>query len=310
MTPANLWRDLDRARLVRLCAAVSGDRHAAEDLAQETLLEAWRIRRKLREPAGFEPWLSAIARNVCRRWARRLGRELPATSLGAETFAEPRDVLDLEAELERTEMAELVDRALGALPAVSREAMRQRYVDDRSVTEIAHRTGSTPDAVSMRLARGRAHLRRSLAGDLRQEAESLGLSCARLTPGRTPACTAPSAAWARSSCGSSQRPARSPFGARAATRTRPLGRSSSGSPIRPSPACWQGWCARPPSCGGPMSGHTPTTARGWRPAASPARSAAPACAFRPTTATTFPPAATAVGSTPIAPTAGSRSRRR
>ena len=182
MTPANLWRDLDRARLVRLCAAISGDRHAAEDLAQETLLEAWRIRSKLREPAGFEPWLSAIARNVCRRWARRRGRELPATSLGAETFAEPRDALDLDAELERAEMAELVDKALGTLPAVSREAMRQRYLDDRSVVEIAHRTGSTPDAVSMRLTRGRATLRRSLAGDLRQEAESLGLTSApRLT---------------------------------------------------------------------------------------------------------------------------------
>ena len=176
MTPANLWRDLDRARLVRLCAAISGDRHAADDLAQETLLEAWRIRSKLREPAGFEPWLSAIARNVCRRWARRRGRELPAAPLGAETFAEPRDELDLEAELERTEMAELVDKALGALPAVSREAMRQRYLDDRSVAEIAHRTASTPDAVSMRLTRGRAHLRRTLAGDLRQEAESLGLT--------------------------------------------------------------------------------------------------------------------------------------
>ncbi len=178
MTAANLWRDLDRARLVRLCAAISGDRDAADDLAQETLLEAWRMRSKLREPAGFEPWLSAIARNICRRWARRRGRELPATSLGAETFAEPRDAVDLDAELERAEMAELVDKALGALPAASREAMRQRYLDDRSVAEIAHRTGSTADAVSMRLTRGKATLRRSLAGDLRQEAESLGLTLA------------------------------------------------------------------------------------------------------------------------------------
>ena len=178
MTDTNLWRDLDRARLVRLCAAISGDRDAADDLAQETLLEAWRMRRKLREPAGFEPWLSAIARNICRRWARRRGRELPAASLAAETFAEPRDALDLDAELERAEMAELVDKALGALPAASREAMRQRYLDDRSVVEIAHRTGSTADAVSMRLTRGKATLRRSLTGDLRQEAESLGLTLA------------------------------------------------------------------------------------------------------------------------------------
>jgi RNA polymerase sigma factor (sigma-70 family) len=182
MTSANLWRDLDRARLVRLCAAISGDRHAADDLAQETLLEAWRIRSRLREPAGFEPWLSAIARNICRRRARRLGRELTTTSLGAESSAEPGDGFDLEAELERAEMADLVDRVLDTLPAASREAMRQRYLEDRSVAEIAHRTGSSPDAVSMRLTRGKAHLRRSLAGDLRREAESLGLT---LPPGHT-----------------------------------------------------------------------------------------------------------------------------
>jgi len=176
MTHANLWRDLDRARLVRLCAVISGDRQAADDLAQETLLEAWRVRGKLREPDGFEPWLSAIARNVCRRWARRRGRELPAASLGAEAFAVPRDTRDLDAELEQAEMAELVDKALGGLPAASREAMRLRYLDDRSVAEIAQRTDSTPDAVSMRLTRGKAVLRRSLAGDLRMEAESLGLT--------------------------------------------------------------------------------------------------------------------------------------
>ena len=32
----------ERTRLVQLCARIVGDREAAEDLAQETLLEAWR----------------------------------------------------------------------------------------------------------------------------------------------------------------------------------------------------------------------------------------------------------------------------
>ncbi|HEX6475422.1 MAG TPA: sigma factor, partial [Candidatus Limnocylindria bacterium] len=92
MTDARPWRDLDRARLVRVCAAISGDRQAADDLAQETLQEAWRHRDKLHEPAGFERWLNAIARNVCRRWARQRGRELAAGSLGPEpAVVEPRD---------------------------------------------------------------------------------------------------------------------------------------------------------------------------------------------------------------------------
>jgi RNA polymerase sigma factor (sigma-70 family) len=176
MTDANLWRDLDRARLVRLCAAMTGDRHTADDLAQETLLEAWRIRARLHQTQGYERWLAAIARNVCRRWARQRGRELAAVSLGEELTTEPRDALDLEAELERAEMAALVDTALGRLPARTRDVMRARYLEDRSVTEIARRVGTTPDAVSMRLARGRESLRGLLAGELRDEAESLDLT--------------------------------------------------------------------------------------------------------------------------------------
>ncbi len=133
-------------------------------------------------------------------------------------------------------------------------------------------------------------------------------SCRPLTTaGCTRACTARSAGWARSSCASSRLRARSHSGARAATRTRPLGPWSSRSPIQSSPPCWRGWCARPPSCGGPTSGRTRTTATGWRPATSRVRDAATGCPFRPTSATTCPSAATAAGSTPTAPTARSRS---
>jgi DNA-directed RNA polymerase specialized sigma24 family protein len=52
-TTAELLRDPERRhRLVGLCGAISGDRGAAEDLAQETLLEAWRNASKVHDPAG------------------------------------------------------------------------------------------------------------------------------------------------------------------------------------------------------------------------------------------------------------------
>jgi len=40
----------ERDRLVRLCAKLTGDAAAAEDLAQETLLAAWRQVDTLRNP--------------------------------------------------------------------------------------------------------------------------------------------------------------------------------------------------------------------------------------------------------------------
>ena len=57
----------ERQRLVRLCAHFSGDRDAAEDLAQETLIEAWRHHDRLVDRQGCDRWLTAIAHNVSLR---------------------------------------------------------------------------------------------------------------------------------------------------------------------------------------------------------------------------------------------------
>ena len=169
----NLWREPDRRRLVGLCAAVSGDRSAAEDLAQETLLEAWRNRHKLRDPSGADRWLAAIARNVCLRWARRRGRD--ASVLTAGDHVELPGVFDVEAELERAELVDLLDRALALIPPMTRDVLVQRYVHDSPHAEIAARLGVSEDAVSMRISRGKVVLRAALGSQLREEASAYGL---------------------------------------------------------------------------------------------------------------------------------------
>jgi RNA polymerase sigma-70 factor (ECF subfamily) len=154
------WTESDRRRLVRLCATVSGDRFAAEDLAQETLLEAYRNAHKLHDPSGADRWLAAIARNVCKRWQRRRVRETELRD----------DHLVTELELDRAELADLLDRALALLPPDTRDALVHRYVHDLPHAEIGELLGVSEDAVSMRLARGKVVLRRLL----REEAESFG----------------------------------------------------------------------------------------------------------------------------------------
>ncbi|HEY1012598.1 MAG TPA: RNA polymerase sigma factor [Herpetosiphonaceae bacterium] len=170
--------------LVRLCARAAGSGEAAEDLAQETMLEAWRQRERLRDAAGLRPWLAAIARFVCLRWRRRQGRELarlqPAGAREDDDAAgspidDLPDAADLPALLERHELLELLDRALALLPAESRTLLIGRYVEEFPHAEMAARLRVSEGAIAMRLQRSKAALRRVLGAELRAEAAAYGL---------------------------------------------------------------------------------------------------------------------------------------
>ena len=175
----------ERARLVRLCARLAGDAWAAEDLAQETLFEAWRSRAKLRDVAEMAPWLAAIARHVCLRWRRARGRErqrsitpIPGAdhdALAAALDEAPGDGDDLSLQLERHELADLLGRALALLPAETREALVASYLDELPQAELAARLGLDAGALRARMHRGRRMLRRVLEDDLRGEAQTWGL---------------------------------------------------------------------------------------------------------------------------------------
>lgn len=171
----------ERARLVGLCARLSGDPNAAEDLAQETLIEAWRQRARLTDPSGYAPWLSAIARNICMRWVRRKGRELArSASVSAQDESQPAieelpDSFDVEVDLERNELAELLDRALALLPPDTRDAMIARYIEEVPLPEVAAQLGISENHVAVRIHRGKLALRKLLSTDLLDEALTFGL---------------------------------------------------------------------------------------------------------------------------------------
>ncbi|HEY0738802.1 MAG TPA: RNA polymerase sigma factor [Herpetosiphonaceae bacterium] len=172
----------EHGRLVRLCAYLTGDRHAAEDLAQETLLVAWRLRDRLVDPSQAQVWLSAIARNVCRQWLRSRQREgahlmQPRADdpLTVDWDAQVVDPFDLEVELERAELSTLLDQALDLLPEETRTVLVQKYIRESSHAAIAQQLGVSENAVAVRLHRGKLAFRRILSTHLRAAAEPFGM---------------------------------------------------------------------------------------------------------------------------------------
>jgi RNA polymerase sigma-70 factor, ECF subfamily len=143
-------------------ARVGGLQETAEDLTQGTYLEALRSARTYRGEAALETWLCAIARRqVARHYEserrrERLDRKL---RLVAEE-AEPEDEIEDGSFVDPEEMI----AALGRLMALHRQVLVLKYLDGRSVEQIADELGRSKVQIQSLLQRARAGLKRELEG--------------------------------------------------------------------------------------------------------------------------------------------------
>ena len=160
-----------QTRLVNYAAALIGDSGAAEDVAQEAFVRAWRGLGRFRGESSFRTWLYRIATNVARTHRERRGRqsEIVGRSLDDETGAPAAgEVPSAEAGVEASlATREAIDRALAELPEELRLAVVLRDVEGLDYKEIAGVTGAPIGTVESRIFRARRRLRtllRPLAG--------------------------------------------------------------------------------------------------------------------------------------------------
>ncbi len=138
------------------------DPHRSEELFQDVFLAVWQKRHQYQFPRPFKPWLYAIALNKCRADFRRPGR--PTVELEHDSPIVPfaPDAAPADAAI-AGETAELVARAVHALPPQQRLVVALRVWEGMSYAEIAQMTGRTEATVRSNMHHGLAALRKAMA---------------------------------------------------------------------------------------------------------------------------------------------------
>jgi RNA polymerase sigma-70 factor (sigma-E family) len=143
---------------VRFAYLVTGDRHLAEDIAQDAFIRAFGRWRDLRNQDSFGPYLRRTIVNLARDHFRKLQRECghlrDHTELGRQD----------ESPTTRIELHDELMRALRRLSVRQRAAVVLRYCEGLSEHEVADVLGTSVGAVNSLVARGLANLREQRGG--------------------------------------------------------------------------------------------------------------------------------------------------
>lgn len=144
------------ARIWSFLLRLSGRRHLAEDLFQETWLAVARGAGSLRDDTDLRAWLFTVARNrhrSHRRWAMLDIARLLEFGSGPDKHAPPPDQ-----EVEARARAALAEAAFAGLSAAHREVLLLVVGEGLDAPRAGAILGLSPEAVRQRLRRARAEL--------------------------------------------------------------------------------------------------------------------------------------------------------
>jgi RNA polymerase sigma-70 factor, ECF subfamily len=134
-------------RLLRSAYLLCGNETEAQDLAQETLIQAIKSRSKFRGESAPYSWLHGILLNVCRRHYRKQKRLVYDEELVLkETFQ-----VDHAQNMDHAYCAATLAKAMQQLSREHREVVILRYYESMKIEEIARQTGVSSGTVKSRL---------------------------------------------------------------------------------------------------------------------------------------------------------------
>jgi RNA polymerase sigma-70 factor, ECF subfamily len=148
--------------LMTLCTALLRNRRAAEELAQDTLVQAYERLDlfDLRQP--MKPWLYKIAYRLAQQQWRAQSREAAHLKAAATLSTQNRDDSGPAERLLVDEQSEILWHAVSELPMAQRTAVVLYYREHLPVNDVAKTMGVTPGTVKTHLMRARSQIQINL----------------------------------------------------------------------------------------------------------------------------------------------------
>jgi RNA polymerase sigma-70 factor (ECF subfamily) len=153
------WR-----KVFNLAYKFVGRHDEAEDLTQDIFLKIFKALHTFDRRANFQTWLISISRNLCIDHYRsvRKERETMARDVDASELSPVSRERGPESQLEQVKLEQMIQSALGELPAALRQAVVLRDLKELSYQEIADELGLPEGTVKSRINRGRLELARQV----------------------------------------------------------------------------------------------------------------------------------------------------
>lgn len=134
-------------RLLRSAFLLCGNETEAQDLVQETLIQAIKSRKGFRGESALYTWLHGILLNLCRRHHRKQKRLVYDEALVLKETFEP----DHGQEMDQDFCAARLTKAMQQLSQEHREVIILRYYENMKIGEIARQMGVSSGTVKSRL---------------------------------------------------------------------------------------------------------------------------------------------------------------
>lgn len=160
--------EIYKDKVFQLCYRMLGNRHEAEDMAQEAFIRAYVNIATFNINLKFSTWLYRIATNLC---IDRIRKKKPDFYLDAEVSGTdgltmysqiPADTALPEDEVESIELQEIIQREISRLPEKYRSVIVLKYIEELSLNEISEILDMPLGTVKTRIHRGREALRHQL----------------------------------------------------------------------------------------------------------------------------------------------------